>query len=151
MQVGWGKRPEYVLAAAATGVTDVTRRYTASFAEALARRTLCAEASLVRACALVTARLRAALPADRRAELIARDSAEEAELARSQASGAGRAQLAGLPGAGAARLPSFAGECLGASSAQHHARWRSTASGLLKVKTPCPCSRPAKSASACTD
>lgn len=107
LQAGWGKRPAYVLAAAATGVTDVTRRYTASFAKTLARRTLCAEALLVRACALVTSRLRAALPADRRAELIARDNAEEAELAQSQASGACGAQLAGLPGACAARLASL--------------------------------------------
>ena len=107
MQAGWGKRPAYVLAAAATGVADVTRRYTAAFAEAQARRTLCAEAALVRACALVTARLRAALPADRRAELSARDDAEEAELAQGQASGARGAQLAGLPGACAAGLPSL--------------------------------------------
>ena len=99
MQAGWGKRPAYVLAAAATGVTDVTRRYTASYSETLAQRTLCTEAALVRACELVTARLRAALPADRRAELSARDTAEQTELAQGGVSGARDVQLAGLPGA----------------------------------------------------
>ena len=45
-QAGWGKPPAYVLAAAATGVADVTGRYTADPDRALARRALCPEAEL---------------------------------------------------------------------------------------------------------
>ena len=96
-QAGWGKKLAYVLAAAATGVADVTRRYTAAFAQALPLRTLCSEAELAGACARVTARLRAALPAPEQARLEARDRAEQTELAREH--GAAATEPAGLPGA----------------------------------------------------
>lgn len=99
MQAGWGKRPAYALAAAATGVADVTRRYTAAFAQALPRRVVCTEAELAGACARVTARLRAALPLDERQRLQARDHAEQAQLAARQERGAAASELAGLPGA----------------------------------------------------
>lgn len=40
LQAGWCKQQSYVVAFGRRGVADVTRRYTADFAGALARRTL---------------------------------------------------------------------------------------------------------------
>ncbi len=98
-QAGWGKPPAYVLAAAATGVADVTGRYTADPERALARRALCPEAELAAAVARVTARARAGLAPGDVARLAARDRAERAELAARARRGAGGAEPAGLPGA----------------------------------------------------
>ncbi|KAK9846350.1 hypothetical protein WJX81_002052 [Elliptochloris bilobata] len=139
-EAGWGKRPAYALAAAATGVADVTRRYTTAYAEALSRRALCPEAELAGACVQVNARLRAALPAERRAALEERDRWEEAELDSRQRRGAHGAELTGLPGrqTGSAEWVQQRGEGgaggAGARARAPPTRYRAAKDGALAVR-----------------
>ncbi|KAI8924221.1 hypothetical protein BC831DRAFT_466647 [Entophlyctis helioformis] len=77
---GWGKKLAYVIAIGVHDVVDVTRRYTANYADVLTRRTLADEDRLAKALADMTNLRRALLSEDMNLELARRDLDEQTEL-----------------------------------------------------------------------
>ncbi|GFR48158.1 hypothetical protein Agub_g9993, partial [Astrephomene gubernaculifera] len=82
---GWGKQVSYVVAAGATGVADVSQRYTARWAEVVGRRTLVPERWLERQLDEMTSARRVGWSAPRRLVWLGRDAEERVELARLRA------------------------------------------------------------------
>lgn len=78
---GWGKKLSYVIGFGKDGVVDVTRRYTADFADTATRRGECDEGWLASATRGLTSRLRMGEgDARRRRRLEERDAEEQREL-----------------------------------------------------------------------